>query len=224
MGTNDWETEIYGRGRQVNRWPFSDVVSDVTRLTAGADRSALSVLDLGCGAGNNVWFFLDSGFEVCGIDIAPSAIKIALDRIRALGYPEPDLRVGDIAHLPWSDGRFDLVVDRGTISQVSLEDVEKTLAEVHRVLKPGGIFLSYNLFGWNNSGRSHGLEVAPRSFGGFTGGRFQSKSPMTTFFDKSLIYDLWSPLRVTQLLRHEVTTDGSDTVEEYYTVHGLKAD
>lgn len=30
MNNNDWETEIYAKGRQINRWPFSDLVSDVS--------------------------------------------------------------------------------------------------------------------------------------------------------------------------------------------------
>lgn len=222
MVTNSWETDIYSKGRQLNRWPFSDVVADVTRLTAGADRAALSVLDLGCGAGNNVWYFLDAGFQVCGIDISPTAVKVALDRMHELGFDAPDLRVGDFTELPWADCRFDLVVDRGSLSQVTIEDAMKTLSEVNRVLKPGGALLNYNLYGWNNSGREYGLEIAPRSYGHFSGGRFLGGSPFRTFYEKQLIVDLWKPLRVNRLLRHEIVADGSDAVEEHFTVHASK--
>lgn len=221
MSENKWESEIYALGRQVNRWPFSPLISDVVRISARQENPVESVLELGCGTGNNVWFLNESGLRVCGIDIAPTAIAIAEERSRALGF-EPDLRVGDIVELPWNDQQFDLVIDRGTLSQVTLADMARTLAEVERVLKPGGVFLSYNLFGWNCSGRLLGTEVAPRSYGAFTGGRFFSKSPMTTFLDASLIPEMWRPLHIVELLRHEVSKVGSDEVEEYYTVYAVK--
>jgi SAM-dependent methyltransferase len=221
MSENKWESEVYAVGRQINRWPFTQLVSDVTRMAARSTISGTSVLELGCGTGNNVWFLLDSGFEVCGIDIAPTAVAIARENSRRLGY-KPDLRVGDIAELPWHAESFDLVIDRGTLSQVTLAEMATTLSEVHRVLKPGGMFLSYNLFGWNCSGRIHGVEVSPRSYADFTGGRFFSNSPMTTFLDAPLIAEMWLPLRIVKLLRHEVSEVGSEEVEEYYTVHATK--
>jgi len=222
VASSEWETQIYAKGRQINRWPFSDLVSDVMRLSAIADRPMVSVLELGCGTGNNVWFLLDCGFEVSGIDIAPTAIAIARESIRALGFEEPDLRVGHIAELPWQADQFDLVIDRGTLSQVTLDEMGKTIAEVRRVLKPGGMFLSYNLFGMNNSGRHFGVEGAPRSYTSFSAGRFFSKTPMTTFLDAPLVYEMWQPLRIVELLRHEVSKVGLETVEEYFTVHAVK--
>lgn len=222
MADNEWETEIYAKGRQLNRWPFSELVSDITRMTLDVDRSALSVLDLGCGAGNNTWFFMDSGFDVCGIDISPTAVQFARDRLRLLGFEDPDLRVGSATQLPWEDARFDFVVDRSTLCQLVIDDVDRTTREVDRVLKPGGRFLSYNLLGWNSSDRNLGQEFAPRSFHGFTGGRM-AKVPIATFFDESLISDLWRPLRVDRLLRHVVTEPGTGMTEEHFTVHASKS-
>lgn len=222
MADNEWETEIYAKGRQLNRWPFSELVSDVTRLTFDVDRSTLSVLDLGCGAGNNTWFFLDSGFDVCGLDISPTAVQFARDRLRLLGFDGPDLRVGSATQLPWDEGRFDLVVDRGTLCQLVIDDVDKVTSEVDRVLKAGGLFLSYNLLGWNSSDRELGAEFIPRSFHRFTGGRM-AKNPMATFFDESLIADLWKPLRVDRLIRHVLTEPSRGTAEEHFTVHASKS-
>lgn len=222
MGTSEWETEVYAKGQQANRWPFSDLVSDVMSHTAGLDRSALSVLDLGCGTGNNIWFFLDAGMRVSGMDISPTAIDMARERIGELGFDQPDLRVGSISELPWEEGTFDFVIDRGTLSQLLVGEVAATVREVSRVLKPGGKFFSYYLFGWNSSGRMLGEEFAPRSFRGFTGGRF-AKSPMATLFDAPLIHELWEPLAITQLRRHEVTVEGTDVVEEFFDVQAVKA-
>ncbi len=221
MADNEWETEIYARGRQLNRWPFSELVSDITRLTVDVDRSMLSVLDLGCGAGNNTWFLLDSGFDVCGLDISPTAVQFARDRLRRLGFDGADLRVGSATHLPWDEGRFDLVVDRGTLCQLVIDDVGTVTSEVDRVLKAGGLFLSYNLLGWNSSDRELGEEFTRRSFHRFTGGRM-AKNPMATFFDEFEIAELWKPLQVDRLIRHVVTEPLRGTTEEHFTVHASK--
>lgn len=221
MVADAWETEFYARGQQLNRWPFSDLVSDVMRLSAASDRSQMSALDLGCGAGNNAWFLLDAGFRVAGIDISPTAVRIAGNRLAELGFADVDLRVGSFAQLPWDDGSFDLVVDRGSLGQATLDDVAATLSEVRRVLKPGGLLLSYNLFGWNDSDRKFGIELAPRSFGRFSGGRFW-RSPMTTFFDDDLIREMWAPLVVKRVVRHQVSFGEEDDHEEHYTVHAMR--
>lgn len=222
MASNEWETEVYARGRQVNRWPFSDLVADVMRISRTAPCAVRSVLELGCGTGNNMWFLLDSGFEACGIDISPTAVTIARERLQRLGFDGLDLRVGSVAELPWERESFDIVLDRGTLSQVTLADLKRTIAEVHRVLRPGGLMFSYNVFGWNHPGRELGVEVAPRSYSGFSGGRFFAKTPLTTFLDVPLIRDVWWPLRITKLERHDVKDVASGAAEEYYTVHAIK--
>jgi len=223
VSTNEfsWETEIYAKGLQLNRWPFTDLVADVMRHTTGRDRSEMSVLEIGCGAGNNIWFLVDSGFSVAGMDISPTAIAITRRRIAELGFDQPDLRVGSVVELPWEASTFDLVIDRGTFSPLLVDEAAATVREVSRVLKPGGAFFSYYLFGWNCSGRKLGEEFAPRSFRGFSGGQF-AKNPMITFFDAELIHELWRPLVITELRRFEVTREGTDVVEEYFDVRAVK--
>lgn len=220
MGANEWETDVYAKGRQINRWPFTDLVADVMQHTYGRDRTELSVLEIGCGTGNNIWFLLDCGFTVAGMDISPTAIDVARRRIGELGFGPPDLRVGSVTELPWGAETFDIVIDRGTLSQLLTGEVAATIGEVSRVLKPGGEFLSYYLFGAKSSGRDLGEEFAPHSFRNFSGGRF-AKSPMATLFDTGLIHELWAPLTITQLRRHEVTIEGTDIVEEFFDVSAV---
>jgi SAM-dependent methyltransferase len=51
-----------------------------------------------------------------------------------------DFRVGEIEHLPFADGTFDAVVSHGVLDHVRSETARTAAAEVHRVLKPGGLF------------------------------------------------------------------------------------
>lgn len=217
----DWEQDIYGRGLALNRWPYTELVSDVIHATRGRDLSATHVLELGCGAGNNLRFLLDHGCRAAGIDGSPSAIRVARERLGPAWEDRCDLRVGDVAVLPWPDASQDLVIDRGTLTCVRLEALPRVLAEVHRVLRPGGRFFSYHLFGMGHSDRKLGTEVSPQTYDGFRGGRFQGAPPIT-FFDSGTIRNLWHQFRIDALERHEVTREHEDFIEERFSVKATR--
>jgi len=135
-----WEHEIYARGAQLNRWPYDGVVSFLMRAvpSAGA-RERARVLELGCGAGNNLWCAAREGFCAAGIDASESAIGAARARFAAEGLAV-DLRVGDFAALPWQDAHFDLAFDRAALSCAPRAHAARAVVELARVHKPGGLF------------------------------------------------------------------------------------
>ncbi len=96
------------------------------RLAVGAgDR----LLDVACGAGLAVELAGLRGARCAGIDASRRLIAVARDR-----SPDADLRVGDMHALPWGDGAFDIVTSfRGIWGTTP-----GAVAEVHRVLVPGG--------------------------------------------------------------------------------------
>jgi SAM-dependent methyltransferase len=135
-----WEQEIYARGAQLNRWPYDGVVSFLLReAPRGVAREHVRVLELGCGAGNNLWCAAREGFSAAGIDASASAIRVARERFAAEGLAV-DLRVGDFGALPWEDARFELAFDRAALSCVAHAHAARALAELARVHKPGGLF------------------------------------------------------------------------------------
>ncbi len=92
------------------------------------------VLELGAGVGTN-WQYLPDGVVYSGIEPDPFMVK------RALGHAadskrEVDLREAPAEALPFEDGTFDTVIVTLTLCTVS--NLERSLAEAHRVLKPGG--------------------------------------------------------------------------------------
>lgn len=93
-----------------------------------------SVLDLGCGAGDSVDMFrgLDSGVHWTGLDVGDSAEVSA--RIRA----DADFHTFDGERVPFEDRRFDVVYCAQALEHVRRP--EPLLAEVCRVLRPGGLF------------------------------------------------------------------------------------
>lgn len=96
------------------------------------------VLDLACGTGRVSIPLAQQGFEVSGLDISDRVLEVA----RAEG-PGLDFRRGDMRELPWEDESFDGVINVWTAFgyfDTQAED-ERVLAEVVRVLRPGGVFL-----------------------------------------------------------------------------------
>lgn len=74
------------------------------------------------------------GARVTGVDVSPRLVRQAAARAPGL-----DCRVGDTRALPFDDGSFDVVLSLSTLDHFErLDDVERSLAELHRVLRPGG--------------------------------------------------------------------------------------
>jgi len=144
------------------KYPAEDLIRTIMRAYKHLDRSQLSVLEIGCGAGANLSFFINEGFQVAGIDGAPSAIKTAKSRLCSLysGKPELDLRVGNFKQLPWNDQSFDVLVDYMALYANTYSTIQVTIDEVLRVLKPKGRFYSRS-WGMGTEGSGDGEELEP---------------------------------------------------------------
>jgi SAM-dependent methyltransferase len=87
--------------------------------------------------------FLASVFRpAVGLDVAPGAIDQARARTDGLGLPASYV-VAEAPTLPFRDGAFALVVDRGCIHSILRPEWAAYVREVARVLKPGGAFHLY---------------------------------------------------------------------------------
>lgn len=113
---------------------FNDEVLDALAIGAGEH-----VLELGFGHGRTIAAAArrapDARFA--GLDIAPTAVRAATRRCRALVVAgRLDLRDGDGVHLPWPDGAFDAAL--AVHALYFWPDAARQLAELRRVLRPGG--------------------------------------------------------------------------------------
>ena len=96
------------------------------------------VLDVPCGTGRVAVPLAERGFTVAGLDISEAVLAVA----RRDG-PGLDFRQGDMRELPWPDESFDAVLNLWTAFGYfeTQEEDERVLAEVARVLAPGGVFV-----------------------------------------------------------------------------------
>jgi ubiquinone/menaquinone biosynthesis C-methylase UbiE len=95
-------------------------------------RSGTSVLDLGCGSGM-LALLKRKGVTLTGVDLSNECVLAA----RRNGY-DATFRA-DLSNLPFPDASFDYVVSLDVIGHVDFEEKDATLAEVKRVLRPGGV-------------------------------------------------------------------------------------
>ena len=102
-------------------------------------RSGMRVLDFGCGQGTisvGLAKAVEPG-ELYGIDVEAPQVEAAAAAAKAGGHENTTFQVGDVTDLPFEDGWFDVVHCNAVLMHVP--DTDAALAEIERVLKPGGI-------------------------------------------------------------------------------------
>ena len=191
--------------REWGRYPPEDLVRFMGRNFKHLDHSAVAVLEVGCGPGANIWFLHREGYQVAGIDGSAAAIAQAEQRLKLEndGQSElkTDLKVGDFSTLPWQANSFDVVIDIFAIYANTASVIDKTLAEVSRVLKPGGRFFA-KMWGTKTTGFGEGKKIETHTFDEVPFGPCYEMG-MTHFFDKTEIRRRFDMFRI----------DAIDTIE-----------
>lgn len=100
-----------------------------------------TVLDLGSGAGNDVFIarrIVGESGKVLGIDFTDEMLDKASLNCDKLGYKNVEFVKGDIEEMPIEDNTVDVVISNCVLNLVP--DKQKAFSEMHRVIKPGGHF------------------------------------------------------------------------------------
>jgi ubiquinone/menaquinone biosynthesis C-methylase UbiE len=131
----DYIFERFGPYRALQREVLARVEAS---LVGGASpRHEIRVLEVGCGPGNFSCLLAEAGFAVVGIDPYAGLIELAREKRRGLGLSHLAFQHADLAHggVLW-DASFDQVVCIHAL--YAHPEPRRLLAEIHRVLKPGG--------------------------------------------------------------------------------------
>jgi ubiquinone/menaquinone biosynthesis C-methylase UbiE len=142
---HDWEAETYDDKWSISydqrcvdyaRGRFDAAVPDAVQRELPYDRA----LELGCGTGFFLLNLIQAGVARRGsvTDLSPGMVKVATRNGQSLGL-DIDGKVADAEGIPYPDDTFDLVVGHAVLHHIP--DVELSLREVVRVLKPGGRFV-----------------------------------------------------------------------------------
>jgi SAM-dependent methyltransferase len=194
---NEWE-KIYSEGKQMVQWPWSDLISYVMKYTD--IKEDLKILELGCGAGANIPFFLSLGADYYGIEQSQTAVDYILSK-----YPNINIKVGDFCKNIDYDIEFDLIVDRAALTHNTTKDIKKCLELVHNKLKPDGIFIGIDWFSVNHSDfMSDSFYYADDEYTryDFKQGQFKDVGK-THFFDEEHLKELFEKFNI-EILQEKI--------------------
>ena len=121
------------------RNPISLLVEAVSLL--GSDKGV--ALDLGCGAGVDVKYLADNGFEVVAIDINKEAVEETKKKCE--GFSATVIQ-GDVADFKIEPDKYSVIMAWNTLPFLSKENARRVLIDIQIGLKKGGLFV-FGMFG-----------------------------------------------------------------------------
>jgi ubiquinone/menaquinone biosynthesis C-methylase UbiE len=180
--TDDVWERIF-RERSWGRWPAEEVVRAVARI----GRPGLRVLEVGCGAGAQLWYLAHEGHLPIGLDFAPAALGQAAARVTEEDLTVPLVR-GDARALPFADASYDVVLDVEAWSCLPADAAAHAWREASRVLEPGGRVVSIG-FTARTAGSDSGTQVDPHTVRDMTRGPLAELGTIS-FLDAARVDDL----------------------------------
>lgn len=115
------------------------------QLLKGRIVPGMKILDVGCGSGRNLIYFLKNDFEIYAIDKSSEAVECTRELAATLApeLPTRNFRVEKAESLSWPNEMFDVVLSSAVLHFAQSEEQwRRMMEEMWRVLKPGGIFFS----------------------------------------------------------------------------------
>ncbi|HEU0073510.1 MAG TPA: methyltransferase domain-containing protein [Dehalococcoidia bacterium] len=152
----------------------------------------MRVLDMACGSGHpaiDVARLVSPGGSVVATDFAAKMVEATRRRVAAAGLDNAEVQIMDLEEIDYSDESFDAATCR--FGLMFCPQPEKAVAEVRRVLKPGGRFV---LSVWDEPGESPGQTVLGEAM------RRISLPPAPVDFDAPGVYQLAPPGKLQRLL------------------------
>lgn len=198
------------RERQWGRWPGEHVVRFLMRRygdIAVGERPNIKFLDVGCGVGANTWLIAHEGFSVYGIDSSPAAIDRCAEwmsgMIRQGNNYDVTLECMNATKMVFPADTFDCAIDSCCLQHFFYpREHALAVAEIHRILKPGGRFFSVA------ASQRHD----ERAFGGMEASRLTLAAARTAFeaFEQVQIH-------------HAERSDPRHGTVAHYLIEGVKS-
>jgi len=220
MTKQNWH-RIYSAGEQLNRYPYDFVVSSFFRYRINkTDSKTISVLDLGCGAGNHALFCAENGAEVLAVDYSSAALDVVNQRASEHGL---DNRINtlqvDFENFQLPQTGFDIVIDRLAVSHVAKPHAQKVYDSVYDSLNHNGIVFA-NLFTSDHSHKNFGCYDADKQvWHNFSDGIFEHLKT-ACFYHEHEIKQLFRKYRLLSFVRETDTNmlNGEDQLETWEIV------
>ncbi|HYR07966.1 MAG TPA: class I SAM-dependent methyltransferase [Longimicrobium sp.] len=144
-GTLEPRTREWFERVEEHRYRVEPYIHSVAQFTR---HHGEKVLEVGVGAGTDHLQWARAGADCHGVDLTEAAIETTRARLAMYGFTSRLQRV-DAERLPFDDGTFDVVYSWGVVHHSERPDA--IVREIHRVLRPGGVFkgMVYGLYSPN---------------------------------------------------------------------------
>ncbi|MDE3089388.1 MAG: class I SAM-dependent methyltransferase [Chloroflexota bacterium] len=134
---------VYGRFRAP--WDIG-ARKELVELVETGRIKPCKAIDLGSGTASNCIFLAQHGFDVTGVDFAAAAVELGRKRAAQAGVTVNFVQ-DDLTHLQHITGKFDLLVDYGTLDDLNNKDRDRYMQNVLPLTHPGSRFVLY-CFEW----------------------------------------------------------------------------
>jgi len=143
VSTTPTPTEWDARYREGNTpWDLGSHSALVQRLASARLKTSVDILVPGCGLAHDVEALATKGHRVMGLDIAPTAVTQASERLERLGLTNASVSLGDfLTPAPRYEGSFDALIEHTCYCALEPQQWGTYVQSAWRVLKPGGLLL-----------------------------------------------------------------------------------
>ena len=161
-------------------WNIETPPNEIVQLVNSGKVKPCKTIDFGCGAGNYAIYLASRGFNVTGIDISPTAIKMAKENAKKKGITCNFLVADVLGDLCEVEEPFDFAVDWELLHHIFPEQRLLYVENVYKLLNHGGKYLSVCFsekdkeFGGSGNYRVSGLDTVLY---------FSSESELRSLFD-----------------------------------------
>lgn len=196
--SQEWD-HAYKDNKLMSVWPWSDVVSYVFRYAYS--KKEIRVLEIGCGSGANIPFFLSLGYKYYGIDGSSTIVNKLKKKFPQI---KKNLVIGDLTkHIQFNE-RFDLIVDRSALTFNTTEGIKQSLELVYEKMKSNAKYIGIDWISTDHPDYLKGIRVDKHTKTGYKVGQFVNLG-VVHFSNKSHLLNLFKKFKIL-VLEHKVVT------------------
>ena len=123
-------------------WNIETPPDILTKLVESGEVKPCKTIDLGCGIGNYSIYLANKGFDVTGIDISPTAIKIAKENAKKKGIKCNFFVINALIELNEIKGTFDFAYDWELLHHIFPKQRRMYVKNIYEIINPGAKYLS----------------------------------------------------------------------------------
>ncbi len=135
-----WEESFRGIDAETYDFTKSKPAASLAEFCISHLHEGALILDLGCGGGRNAQFLAMQGYRVYEIDVAAAAARFCHTRFARCEL-SGTFAQGSFTHIPFPNASFAAVICIAALDHGTLGEAKASVAEMRRVLSPGGVIL-----------------------------------------------------------------------------------